>query len=114
MAQSFDISATADGQATVYVRWGLGPTDYSVTYCGWNIDDVTFTGVSTFEKGDLNCDGLLNGFDIDPFVMVMQDQEPYDEYYTQYPDCNHMLADINGDGDINGFDIDPFVELMSE
>ncbi|MBN1550784.1 hypothetical protein JW979_04930 [bacterium] len=38
--QSFDISAYADEQATVYLRWVMGPTDYSVTYCGWNIDDV--------------------------------------------------------------------------
>ncbi len=34
----------ADGQATVYFRWGLGPTDDSVTYPGWNIDDVQITG----------------------------------------------------------------------
>ena len=35
-----DISAVADDQATVYVRWGMGPTDLSVMYCGWNIDDI--------------------------------------------------------------------------
>jgi|GEM_PF-491460 len=34
----------ADGQATVYFRWGIGPTDESVTYPGWNIDDVQVTG----------------------------------------------------------------------
>jgi len=34
----------ADGQATVYFRWGIGPTDESVTYSGWNIDDVRVTG----------------------------------------------------------------------
>jgi len=37
-------SAVADGQATVYFRWGLGPTDDTVTYSGWNIDDVQVTG----------------------------------------------------------------------
>jgi len=36
----YDISAVADGQPTVYIRWVMGPTDSSVTYCGWNIDDV--------------------------------------------------------------------------
>jgi hypothetical protein len=40
----YDISAVADGQASVYVRWGMGPMDSSVTYCGWNIDDVVFLG----------------------------------------------------------------------
>jgi subtilisin family serine protease len=33
-------SAIGDGQPTVYFRWGLGPTDASVVYPGWNIDDV--------------------------------------------------------------------------
>jgi hypothetical protein len=42
---NYDISATADGQATVYIRWGMGRTDGSGTYCGWNIDDVRIVGV---------------------------------------------------------------------
>ncbi len=42
--QTYDISAVADGQSTVYVRWSMGTTDGSVTYCGWNIDDVEVTG----------------------------------------------------------------------
>jgi hypothetical protein len=36
----YDISAIADGQSTVYIRWVMGPTDSSVTYGGWNIDDI--------------------------------------------------------------------------
>ncbi|MBN1295262.1 hypothetical protein JXA80_00690 [bacterium] len=39
--QEFDISAIADGQATVYLRWVMGSTDSGWRYCGWNIDDVT-------------------------------------------------------------------------
>jgi len=38
-------SSVADGQATVFFRWGIGPTDDSVTYPGWNIDDVQVYGV---------------------------------------------------------------------
>lgn len=37
---TYDISAVADGRSAVYIRWGMGPTDSTVTYCGWNIDDV--------------------------------------------------------------------------
>jgi thermitase len=37
-------SAVADQQSMVYIRWGIGPTDESVTYPGWNIDDVQLTG----------------------------------------------------------------------
>ena len=36
----FNISAYADGQATVYLRWTQGTTDGSWLYAGWNIDDV--------------------------------------------------------------------------
>jgi Peptidase family C25/Propeptide_C25 len=36
----FDISAYADGHSSVYIRWGLAPTDAGWTYCGWNIDDI--------------------------------------------------------------------------
>ena len=42
--QTYDISAVADNQATVYIRWGMGPTDDSVTYPGWNIDDIEIRG----------------------------------------------------------------------
>lgn len=40
----YDISAVADGQATVFIRWGMGVTDSSWNYCGWNIDDVVVNG----------------------------------------------------------------------
>lgn len=35
----FDISSVADGNSNVELQWTLD-TDYSVTYGGWNIDDV--------------------------------------------------------------------------
>jgi len=43
--QELDISAIADGQATVYLRWTQGTTDSSWQYSGWNIDDVEIWGV---------------------------------------------------------------------
>ena len=36
----YDISAVADGQSTVYLRWTMGVTDTAWLYSGWNIDDV--------------------------------------------------------------------------
>lgn len=41
----YDISQVADGQATVYLRWTMGPTDATVTSSGWNIDDVEIWGI---------------------------------------------------------------------
>jgi hypothetical protein len=63
-----------------------------------------------FSPGDLNCDGAINAFDIDPFVLALTDPAGYAE---EYPDCDYMLADINGDGVVNAFDIDPFVALLT-
>jgi len=38
------LPAAFDYQATVYFRWVMGPTDFSVRYGGWNIDDIAVTG----------------------------------------------------------------------
>jgi hypothetical protein len=61
-------------------------------------------------RGDLNCDGAVNGYDIDPFVLALTDPEAY---AGQWPECDYMLADINGDGAVNGYDIDPFVAVLT-
>jgi C1A family cysteine protease len=41
---TYDISAVADNEPTVYIQWIMGPTDYSYTYSGWNIDDIRLLG----------------------------------------------------------------------
>jgi hypothetical protein len=67
--------------------------------------------VTTAFRGDLNCDGLLNAFDIDPFVVALTDPAGY---ASLYPSCNWLCTrDINCDGSVNAFDIDPFVELLT-
>ncbi len=38
--QDFDISAVANNQPVVYLRWTMGTTDGTPDYCGWNIDDI--------------------------------------------------------------------------
>jgi hypothetical protein len=62
------------------------------------------------DAGDLNCDGAVNAFDIDPFVLALTSPPTY---ATQFADCDYMLADCNGDGEVNAFDIDPFVALLT-
>ena len=72
-------------------------------------------GVPDYELGDLNCDGEVNLFDIDPFVLAVisaQNGVP-EEYYDAYADCDIMLADIDADGSVSLFDIDPFVTLLT-
>jgi subtilisin family serine protease len=40
----YALPAAVSNQPTVYLRWGMGPTDDTVTYPGWNIDDVEVVG----------------------------------------------------------------------
>jgi hypothetical protein len=110
--QTFSIASVADGRSNVYLRWGMGPTDGSVTYPGWNIDDIEIWGLLPLSAvGDLNCDGAVDNFDINPFVLALTDPAAYQ---AAYPDCNILNADCNGDGAVNNFDINPFVALLTQ
>ncbi|QOJ14396.1 MAG: choice-of-anchor D domain-containing protein [Planctomycetia bacterium] len=72
---------------------------------------VTLVGnvAAGFALGDLNCDGMVNNFDIDAFVAAILNP---DGYAQVFPHCDRMLADINDDGFANNFDIDPFIECV--
>lgn len=67
------------------------------------------TGIGA-PPGDMNCDGIVNNFDIDPFVMALVDA---DVYAANFPNCDRSRADINGDGAVDNFDIDPFVQVLT-
>jgi V8-like Glu-specific endopeptidase len=59
--------------------------------------------------GDLNCDGFVNSFDIDPFVMALINPLGYQQ---TFPGCNRWRADVDLDTIIGSFDIDPFVAQL--
>ncbi len=62
-----DISAVADNQSDVYLRWTMGTTDSGWRYCGWNIDDVQLTAFVCDEPpcpADLTGDNQVNIDDI--------------------------------------------------
>jgi hypothetical protein len=78
--QEFDVAALADNQATVYVRWGMGPTDSSLTYPGWNIDDVQIIavgGVLGISFPDGLPDLLPPGEPTDITVRIVEGDEEY-------------------------------------
>jgi len=77
---------------------GLGPW-------GIAVGDVDGDGM----PGDLNCDGAVDAFDIEPFALAVFDPQTYG---NQYPNCDINSADINGDGSVDAFDIEPFIELL--
>lgn len=60
-------------------------------------------------RGDANCDGRVNNFDIDAFVLHLVDPAAYGELF---PVCPASNSDCNQDGQIDNFDIDAFVALL--
>jgi hypothetical protein len=61
--------------------------------------------------GDLNCDGVVDFGDINPFVLFLSN---YDTWLETYEDCPPENGDINGDGLYPDFgDINPFVALLT-
>jgi hypothetical protein len=69
-----------------------------------------------FIPGDVNCDGRVNVFDIDPFVQVLvsaSEHPPFGSYLAAFPKCDAQRADCNGDGAVNTFDIDAFVQILT-
>ncbi|MBK8914407.1 MAG: hypothetical protein IPM64_07355 [Phycisphaerales bacterium] len=59
-------------------------------------------------RGDMNCDGAVNNFDIDPFVLALIDPAGY---AAAFPDCTPS-GDMNNDSRFDNFDIDPFVACV--
>jgi hypothetical protein len=55
------------------------------------------------------CDGAIDFFDIDPFLLALFNPAQYE---IDYPDCNLLNADANVDGGIDFFDIDAFLDLL--
>lgn len=54
---------------------------------------------------DVNCDGTVNGVDVEPFIFLL------DELSGQ---CSPCAGDVNADGSVNGQDIGPFVQALLE
>lgn len=107
-AMVYDISQYADNQPTVYLQWVMGTTDGSVTYCGWNLDDIeiwadgasmppTATPAECINDGDVTLDGELTAGDAQMGfqIALMMITPTYEE------EC---AADCNGDAEVTAGD----------
>ncbi|MGD8452007.1 MAG: hypothetical protein PVJ57_09340 [Phycisphaerae bacterium] len=79
-------------------------------YTAWIDAGAPMPLPAPFTRGDVNCDGVVNNFDIPPFVMALTDP---DGYQAAYPACGHMLADVDADGLVTNFDVAPFLALLT-
>ncbi len=66
-------------------------------------------GLQVYKPGDLNCDGVVNFLDINPFVLALTDPAGY---AAAFPNCTINAGDVNGDGAVDFLDINPFVALL--
>ena len=60
-------------------------------------------------RGDMNCDGLVDFGDINPFVLAMSSHAGYQ---AAFPDCQWQNADCNNDGAVDFGDINPFIAII--
>ena len=65
-------------------------------------------------KGDMNSDGSVNMFDVDPFVDALADLGDYSEDYAGLGATGVYHGDMNCDGSLNMFDVDPFVLRLTD
>ena len=116
-------TGSADGTGAVYVLRGVSDCNETGTLDLCDIADGTSADANgngvpdeCEGPGDLNCDGVVNLVDVDPFVLALisaGNADPFDAYRAAYPYCDPLLGDINADGSVNTFDIDPFVDLLT-
>lgn len=65
--------------------------------------------LSVQRAADMNCDNLVNGSDIAPFVTALLDAPAYG---AQYPHCDRLNGDINFDDVVTAADIAPFANCV--
>jgi len=125
LAADLTIGLAASGQGYMTMtNIVLGVVDFEISGLGTiplTLSRVRFAGTATvrsvnFQRGDMNCDGAIDLFDIDPFTVALTSatqNPPFADYNSQYAGCEPQLADVNADGVVDLFDIDPFVNLLT-
>lgn len=76
------------------------------------VDDVAIASFDCAASllGDLNCDGVVDILDINPFTLALSDPTGYS---LAYPNCDINNGDVNDDGNVDVLDINPFIALLS-
>ncbi len=123
--QTVELPAAAN-QTTVYIRWGLGPTDAGVTYYGWNIDDIELRGQFSASDcdgnavpdecdlaggaADCNANGVLDVCDL----AAGTSQDANGNGIPDECEGGVLVGDVNCDGQVGFGDINAFVLALSD
>lgn len=60
--------------------------------------------------GDMNCDGVVNALDIQPFIDAIL--MTADDWNQSHIGCNRLNGDFNGDEQVDLLDYLPFIQLL--
>jgi subtilisin-like proprotein convertase family protein len=95
---TYGLDGFAAGAGSIRLRWGIGPTDGSVVYPGWNIDDVVISGTAAGQRGpiDFTGDGTVDSGDLSAFIAAFLAGQPE--------------ADLTGDGQVDSGDLVAFIQ----
>jgi hypothetical protein len=92
---------------------GTDSFTFRVTSAAGNSNVATVKLEYELLRGDLNCDGVIDFGDINPFVQYLSN---FAAWQTTYPNCPAVAGDINADGvygESSFGDINPFVALLT-
>jgi hypothetical protein len=100
------IDTTFDTPGDPWIRVRVADDSGAVT----TSPPITIHVWATPLSGDMNCDGVVDFDDIDPFVQGLTSAAAYE---ADHPHCPFTNRDVNNDGVVNFDDIDPFVAALS-
>jgi hypothetical protein len=100
----FDISAIADNQQTLQIRWGMGPTSDYWNYPGWYLDDIRVSGAVILQPqvGDFSSDCRVNLYDFATLALAWL-SNPSDENWNPLCDISIPSDDVINEYDLNVF-----------
>lgn len=101
-------ASTVDQIEVVWPRAGT-LAERTEVYAGPIAADQLLTLTPQRVPGDANCDGSIDFFDIDAFLLALFDAPAFP---AAYPGCDMLNADVSRDGSIDFFDIDPFLGVL--
>ena len=83
---------------------------YGFTNFDMQVDNVGFVALPpAFARGDANCDGSTDFFDIDPFLLALFDPAAYNATHCG---GSNTTVDVDCSTAVDFFDIDPFLSCL--
>jgi len=93
---TYDLSASADGNANFRIRFCMGSTDTAWQYSGWNIDDVVISGEGLGQLNTpTNVQAQIVGTNVQLSWDVVPDATIYHIFYSTEPYIGFTELDIS-------------------